>query len=86
MRLIAKARVYYPSGGGVEYQPGDSFETETDKDAEALVLVGMAEYPAKLVQKKTLTLKPTVPTETSADPIDLMAPGSYKRRDMRPED
>lgn len=93
MRLIAKARVYYPSGGGVEYKPGESFETETDKDAEALVLVGMAEYPAKTVQpKETLTLKPSVPIETNPDPVESKSVQStatsrhYRRRDMRSED
>ena len=101
MRLIAKARVYYPSGGGVEYQPGDTFETETDKDAEALVLVGMAEYPAKSVPPK----KPVMPAvaatvvEPKPDVIEtkemraadtdtndpLTSTRAYRRRDMRPE-
>lgn len=91
MRLIAKSRVYYPSGGGIEYQPGDTFETQTDKDAEALVLVGLAEYPKKAAPpKKTLTLKSPVdpaPAQPSHTEKTLdEAPGAYRRRDMRSED
>jgi hypothetical protein len=91
MRLIAKSRVYYPSGGGQEYQPGDTFETQTDKDAEALVLVGLAEYPKKAAPpKKTLTLKTPAAIETTSAPTAEKtldeAPGAYRRRDMRSED
>lgn len=91
MRLIAKSRVYYPSGGGQEYQPGDTFETQTDKDAEALVLVGLAEYPKKAAPpKKTLTLKAPVETApaqpSQAEKTLDEAPGAYRRRDMRSED
>lgn len=98
MRLIAKSRVYYPSGGGQEYQPGDTFETQTDKDAEALVLVGLAEYPKKgQVAKKTLTLKTPEAVASTARPATAApmttddktlneAPGAYRRRDMRSED
>jgi hypothetical protein len=91
MRLIAKSRVYYPSGGGQEYQPGDTFETQTDKDAEALVLVGLAEYPKKgIPPKKTLTLKTPEAIQSTSAPADDTknlneAPGAYRRRDMRSE-
>jgi len=87
VRLIAKSRVYYPSGGGMEYKPGDTFETVTERDAEALVLVGLAEYPKKPPPpKKTLTLKTPAAIETTqaapSETKDLTA-GYYGRRDMR---
>lgn len=93
MRLIALKTVYYPSsGGGIEYQAGDTFDTHSDKDAEVLVAVGMAEYPKKAAPpKKTLTLKTPLAIETTtaaplADKNLNEAPGAYRRRDMRSED
>jgi hypothetical protein len=82
MRLIAKSRVYYPSGGGVEYQPGDTFETETDKDAEALVLVGMAEYPAKSAPAKKLVMPAAAPAATVVEP----KPDVIETKEMRATD
>ncbi len=89
MQLIAMKKIRYPKRGpdAVEYMPGDSFQTLTDRDAKALLITRVAKEAPKPAAKKTLTLKPAGPVEApAAAPAKTLdtAAGSYQRRDMRP--
>jgi hypothetical protein len=83
-KLVALKRLTYPRGTGAkEYNPGDTFEALSDRDAKALKLVGRAKdaapspAPARRTAKQPVTPEPEPPQPDQS---------IYNRRDMRPED
>lgn len=80
-KLKALQKVYY---AGHEYKPGDAFEAQADTDAEAMVLVGTAEYTKDDPPPKRARM--TVEQVAAANESSQEEPRRYSRRDMRAED
>jgi hypothetical protein len=87
MMLRALSKVRYPSGrSGKEYNVGETFEALSERDANILIAVKLAELAPSRASRKTLGLKAAGSTsDAGAEPAQAVA-GTYNRRDMRAED
>jgi hypothetical protein len=81
--LIAKRKVYYAKR---EYAAGERFTAQTDRDVEALILVGAAEF-AEAMQAAASPEPPMRrgPGRPRKYPIEEQ-PHTYRRRDLVAED
>lgn len=82
-KLKALQRVYY---AGREYTPGEAFDAQADTDAEAMVLVGTAEYAKDEPPPPPKRTRMTVEQVAAANEPNMEEPRRYNRRDMRAED